>query len=226
MKTGLVAMVVWVGLLGAACGEAATATPVPSPTATVAPTSTIQATPVALSPRAQVASATPTLVSGASSTATLPPPPEGATATPAPTATVAATTTPGTPVSPPAEPTPTRPPPPTPVPSPTPEPTPNPTAAPTHAPARLPGTHDVEITGGFAFSPNDVTVRVGDTVVWTVTGIGHTTTSGTPTEPSGTWDSGFLRVGESFSQTLTAPGELLYFCNIHKSMRGKVTVTE
>ena len=75
MKTGLVAMVVWVGLLGAACGEAATATPVPSPTATVAPTSTIQATPVALSPRAQVASATPTLVSGASSTATLPPPP-------------------------------------------------------------------------------------------------------------------------------------------------------
>lgn len=149
-----------------------------------------------------------------------------AAATPAPTATVAATTTPGTPVSPPAEPTPTRPPPPTPVPSPTPEPTPNPTAAPTHAPARLPGTPDVEITGGFAFSPNDVTVRVGDTVVWTVTGIGHTTTSGTPTEPSGTWDSGFLRVGESFSQTLTAPGELLYFCNIHKSMRGKVTVTE
>ena len=220
MKTGLVAMVVWVGLLGAACGEAATATPVPSPTATVAPTSTIQATPVALSPRAQVASATPTLVSGASSTATLPPPP------PRRRRQWPRQPLRGRRLAPPAEPTPTRPPPPTPVPSPTPEPTPNPTAAPTHAPARLPGTPDVEITGGFAFSPNDVTVRVGDTVVWTVTGIGHTTTSGTPTEPSGTWDSGFLRVGESFSQTLTAPGELLYFCNIHKSMRGKVTVTE
>ena len=78
--------------------------------------------------------------------------------------------------------------------------------------------------GQFGFSPANITVEAGDTVNWTVTGIGHTTTSGVLGAETGIWASGFKRVGESFAFTFEEEGEFPYFCRIHPTMRGRVTV--
>ena len=78
------------------------------------------------------------------------------------------------------------------------------------------------------FTHEDLTVQVGDTIVWTQQDqTTHTTTSGTPGNLDGIWDSGTLRQGESFSVTLTEAGTFPYFCAIHpRSMTANVTVTE
>ena len=44
--------------------------------------------------------------------------------------------------------------------------------------------------GGAKFTPQSVTINVGDTVEWTWAGNNHSTTSGTPGNPDGLWDSG------------------------------------
>ena len=84
--------------------------------------------------------------------------------------------------------------------------------------------HKVDITGSFDFSPGILSINVGDTVEWTVTGIGHSTASGTPNDPTGLWDSGFLRVDQSFKFTFNEPGTFSYFCTVHPSMLVTLTV--
>jgi len=77
-------------------------------------------------------------------------------------------------------------------------------------------TENVSIVD-FAFSPQNITIDVGDTVVWTNNGVApHTATSGTscPTG-DGKWDSGVLSNGQSFSFTFTQAGTFPYFCTIH-----------
>ncbi len=77
-------------------------------------------------------------------------------------------------------------------------------------------TVNVSIGDNF-FSPNTVNVNVGDTITWTNNGFApHTSTSGTscPTG-NGTWDSGTLSRGQSFSFTFTQAGTFPYFCSIH-----------
>src|SRR5207247_7589195 len=49
--------------------------------------------------------------------------------------------------------------------------------------------------GGFIFSPESVTIQPGDTVQWTWSSTGHSSTSGSPGAPSGFWDSGVLNQG-------------------------------
>ena len=83
--------------------------------------------------------------------------------------------------------------------------------------------------GGFKFSPQDVTIHVGDTVQWTWAASGHTSTSGTVGNPDGLWDSGFLNSGAVFSFTFNAAGTFPYFCTAHGAccgMVGSVTVTD
>jgi glucose/arabinose dehydrogenase/plastocyanin len=81
----------------------------------------------------------------------------------------------------------------------------------------------------FGFSPQDVTVTVGDTVTWVNTGsYNHTTTSGTTAggpHPDGLWDSGYLSSGASYSHTFTQVGTYPYYCAPHYThMTGTVTV--
>jgi uncharacterized protein (TIGR03118 family) len=82
----------------------------------------------------------------------------------------------------------------------------------------------------FGFSPQDVSIAVGDTVTWKNTGsFTHTTTSGTTTggvrHPDGQWDSGSLPPGQSFSRVFTKAGAFPYYCTPHFTiMTGKVTV--
>jgi plastocyanin len=73
---------------------------------------------------------------------------------------------------------------------------------------------------GFAFSPSNMSVSVGDTVVWTNRdGVAHTVTSNT-----GIWDSGTLGQNQSFTRVFSSAGSFPYHCTIHPSMTGTITV--
>src|SRR5437588_8437583 len=60
--------------------------------------------------------------------------------------------------------------------------------------------------GGFFFSPSSVTIQPGDTVRWSWSSAGHSSTSGTPGSPNGLWDSGILNQGANFSHTFNTAG--------------------
>ena len=62
--------------------------------------------------------------------------------------------------------------------------------------------------GGAKFTPQNVTINVGDTVEWTWAGNNHSTTSGTPGNPDGLWDSGVHSTGFVFSRVFTTRGDL------------------
>ncbi|MDI3341679.1 MAG: cupredoxin domain-containing protein [Sphaerobacter sp.] len=121
-------------------------------------------------------------------------------------------------------PTPTPPPPTAAVPGGTPPPTPAATPGPTTtAPAAAtpsaPGRVPVRIVD-FAFDPPALTVPVGTTVEWTNDGATiHNTVSQT-----GVWESPILDPGATFRFTFDQPGEHPYWCTIHPTMLGTVTV--
>jgi plastocyanin len=80
------------------------------------------------------------------------------------------------------------------------------------------------------FVPEEVTINVGDTVIWknsdTAT---HTVTSGTVEAPDRwgeVFDSGLGKPGSEFRHTFDTPGEYPYLCQLHSWMKGKVTVME
>jgi plastocyanin len=85
------------------------------------------------------------------------------------------------------------------------------------------------------FSPNNVQISQGDSVVWVwvIDGL-HTTTSGTNEVnsddngvPCGLWDSGRLSTtGNTFTNTFTSAGTFYYYCTFHvsKGMTGEVVV--
>jgi plastocyanin len=76
--------------------------------------------------------------------------------------------------------------------------------------------------GSNSFSPNPVEVKVGETVTWINDDSGrHTVTS-----KDGTFDSGVMGKGQSFSFTFDKAGEYPYFCEPHPNMVGTVVVTE
>ena len=82
--------------------------------------------------------------------------------------------------------------------------------------------------GGNRFSPVSVTIEAGDTVQWTWSAGGHTTTSGSPGSPDGIWDSGIRNNGATFSHTFDTAGSFPYFCGPHGSccgMTGTVNVS-
>jgi LPXTG-motif cell wall-anchored protein len=72
----------------------------------------------------------------------------------------------------------------------------------------------------FFFSPVNMTVAPGTTVTWVNNGQSpHTSTA-----DDGTWDSGTLQPGESFSFTFRQAGTYTYHCTIHPNMTGTITV--
>jgi plastocyanin len=71
---------------------------------------------------------------------------------------------------------------------------------------------------GHKFSPAAVTAHVGDEIVWT----NEDPSPHTSTAKTGEWD---LSVPSGKSATLVAKaGTFDYFCKIHPSMKGKLTV--
>jgi hypothetical protein len=72
----------------------------------------------------------------------------------------------------------------------------------------------------FAFQPASVNVNVGDTVTWTQKdSIAHTSTS-----DAGVWNSPFLSLNQTFSQTFDTAGNFPYHCAVHPFMTGSVRV--
>jgi nitrite reductase (NO-forming) len=81
-----------------------------------------------------------------------------------------------------------------------------------------------------AYTPPVITVEAGTTVTWTnEDAIVHTVTSGTASDTAGTFDgtfdSGDMAEGDTFSFTFDEPGEFPYFCIPHPWMQGTVIVT-
>lgn len=80
-------------------------------------------------------------------------------------------------------------------------------------------TYEIDIAD-FAFAPTELTITVGDTVTWTnLDSVMHTATS-----VNGSFDSGELEQGDSYSLTFTAPGTYDYLCTPHPSMTGRIVV--
>lgn len=110
---------------------------------------------------------------------------------------------------------------PAPVPTPAPTPTQTPTPAPAPTPVPVPTTASVSIAG-FAFGPNQVTVKAGTKVTWTNNdGASHTVTSN-----NGAFESGLLSNGGTFSFTFNTPGSFSYHCSPHPFMQATITVTQ
>jgi len=75
----------------------------------------------------------------------------------------------------------------------------------------------------YDFTPNTITVNVGDTVTWTNQDTSDHWVVAAPTSPSA-FDLGRQRTGASVTHTFTAPGTYPYFCNLHNYMKGTVVV--
>ena len=72
----------------------------------------------------------------------------------------------------------------------------------------------------FAFNPDPIRIKAGQTIVWiNQDSVGHTVTA-----VDGSWDSGDLFKGQSWSQTFNSAGEFEYYCALHPDMKGKVIV--
>ena len=95
----------------------------------------------------------------------------------------------------------------------------------------------VEMTDDLTFEPEELTVKVGDTVTWRNTGTVVHTSTDDPSKaqdpanavlPEGAepWDSGDVAGGEEFSHTFETPGEYTYFCIPHEAagMVARLTV--
>ena len=101
----------------------------------------------------------------------------------------------------------------------TPAPAPKQAAAPAPVVAPKPTTHAVTIKG-FAFGPSALTVKVGDTVVWTQEdSVQHNVVA-----DDGSSSGPLLAQGQTYSKIFTAKGTFAYHCSPHPSMKASVIV--
>ena len=73
----------------------------------------------------------------------------------------------------------------------------------------------------FAFAPQVLEVPVGTTVTW----INNDPSQHTATASDGSFDSGVLAQGGTFSFTFETPGTYDYICSLHPNMTGQIVVT-
>jgi plastocyanin len=94
--------------------------------------------------------------------------------------------------------------------------------APNSQSASTPQVAIIETPISWQFSPQYIKVVVGvnNTVVW----VSHSLSYDTVTGANGTFTSGPIAPGQTFSKTFTAPGTYHYYCVYHPWMVGTVTV--
>ena len=74
---------------------------------------------------------------------------------------------------------------------------------------------------GFAFAPQEIKVKVGQTVTWTNDDAApHTVSAQSGAGPA----SGTLAQGANYTWKATKAGTISYICTIHPSMTGKIVV--
>ncbi len=71
-----------------------------------------------------------------------------------------------------------------------------------------------------AFTPKSLTVKSGTMVKWT----NADTVSHTVTADNGSYNSGTIQPGQSYSLTFTIPGTYTYYCTLHSGMTGTIIV--
>jgi plastocyanin len=82
-----------------------------------------------------------------------------------------------------------------------------------------PASHSVGIDG-LAYQPTALSVKVGDTIVWTNKDpFPHTVTS-----QAGGFDSGSLQSGQSWTYIASHKGEFAYVCTLHPNMKATLHV--
>jgi plastocyanin len=70
----------------------------------------------------------------------------------------------------------------------------------------------------FTFTPNLITVNVGDTIHWAWTSGSHTTTSKTIPAGALSWDSPLSSANPTYEYVVTLPGVYEYKCTLHEFM--------
>ena len=89
----------------------------------------------------------------------------------------------------------------------------------TSAPVASTSPNQIQISG-FAFNPNSLTIKVGDTVTWTnLDSAAHTVVA-----DDGSFKSDRLITGATFQYTFNTAGTFTYKCGIHASMTGTLIV--
>ncbi len=73
---------------------------------------------------------------------------------------------------------------------------------------------------GFAYHPNPITVTAGRSVTWT----NNDSAPHTVTADDGSFTSGTIASGGTFTHTFATMGTVAYHCTIHQSMHGSVDV--
>jgi plastocyanin len=73
----------------------------------------------------------------------------------------------------------------------------------------------------FTFEPETLTVPAGTTVTW----VNDDDIPHLVIEKEGRFRSSALDTNDSYSQTMSAPGTVEYFCALHPHMTGKIVVT-
>jgi plastocyanin len=95
-----------------------------------------------------------------------------------------------------------------------------PPPSPPSTPSQPAKTYEVTIQG-FAFSPFDLKINKGDTVIWTnKDSAPHTVTSDSGNELA----SDSLSNGQTYSHTFNQAGTFNYHCGVHLSMKARVEV--
>lgn len=74
----------------------------------------------------------------------------------------------------------------------------------------------------FAFTPKEITVKPGATVVWT----NHDQTPHTIKARDGGFASSGMDTGDTYAHTFTTAGDYTYFCTLHPFMIGIVHVRQ
>jgi plastocyanin len=94
-------------------------------------------------------------------------------------------------------------------------------AAPASSPAAKTSSAVAAQIKDMAFAPQDLKVKVGQTVTWK----NNDEEAHTVTATSGaTFDSGTVQPGSTFSWKATKAGTVQYMCTIHPSMVGTIAV--
>ena len=75
-------------------------------------------------------------------------------------------------------------------------------------------------TNATTFSPTGITINAGGTVTW----INYDSEIHNPTQDDAAWTSGELAPNGQYTRTYSTPGTYSYHCEIHKEMKGTVTV--
>jgi plastocyanin len=86
---------------------------------------------------------------------------------------------------------------------------------------------DEVVARNINFEPADIEVEAGTTVTWVnEDSVDHTVTSGPAGDPDGMFDEPLQSDGDDVTVTFDEAGTFAYYCDLHRTMIGTVTVTD